>query len=179
MTSYANRTSPVIRGNWVLENIIGTPTPPPPPNTPALDDMVISESLPMRERLAAHREKKSCAVCHVLMDPPGFSLENYDAVGRWRERDGDLPVDASGGLPDGRESVGVEGLENGLLDRPELFARTVAEKLLTYAVGRGIEPIDAPAIRRIVKDAEASNYQFSDIILGIAESVPFTMRKTP
>ena len=179
VTSYANRTSPVIRGNWVLENIIGTPTPPPPPNTPALDDMVISESLPMRERLAAHREKKSCAVCHVLMDPPGFSLENYDAVGRWRERDGDLPVDASGGLPDGRESVGVEGLENGLLDRPELFARTVAEKLLTYAVGRGIEPIDAPSIRRIVKDSEASNYQFSDIILGIAESVPFTMRKTP
>jgi hypothetical protein len=179
VTSYANRTSPVIRGNWILENIIGTPTPPPPPNTPSLDDMVISESLPMRERLAAHREKKSCAVCHVLMDPPGFSLENYDAVGRWREREGELPVDASGGLPDGTESVGVEGLEDGLLERPELFARTVAEKLLIYGVGRGVGYQDAPAVRAIVSEAAASHFKLSDIIIGVVKSVPFTMRKKP
>ncbi|MFC7339258.1 DUF1592 domain-containing protein [Haloferula chungangensis] len=179
VTSYANRTSPVIRGNWILENIIGTPTPPPPPDTPSLDDMVISESLPMRERLAAHREKKSCAVCHVLMDPPGFSLENYDAVGRWRSWEGDLPVDSSGGLPDGTEFSGVEGLEDGLLDRPELFARTVAEKLLIYGVGRGVEYQDAPAVRAIVSEASASNYKLSDIIIGVVKSVPFTMRKKP
>ncbi|MGB6219563.1 DUF1592 domain-containing protein [Haloferula sp.] len=179
VTSYANRTSPVIRGNWILENVLGTPTPPPPPNTPTLDEVVISESLPMRERLAAHREDKSCAACHVLMDPPGFSLENYDAIGRWRSREGDLPVDASGGLPDGTKSVGVEGLEDGLLESPELFARTVAEKLLTYGVGRGIEHRDAPAVRSIVREAAVSNYKLSDIIIGVVKSVPFTMRKKP
>jgi hypothetical protein len=141
--------------------------------------MVISESLPMRERLAAHREEKSCAVCHVLMDPPGFSLENYDAVGRWRELEGDLPVDATGGLPDGTESVGIDGLEEGLLERPELFARTVTEKLLIYGVGRGVEYQDAPAVRAIVSDAAASNYKLSDIIIGVVKSVPFTMRKKP
>ncbi|MEP4076614.1 DUF1592 domain-containing protein [Haloferula sp.] len=179
VTSYANRTSPVIRGNWILENILGTPTPPPPPDVPSLDDEVISASLPMRERLAAHREKKSCAVCHVLMDPPGFSLEHYDAVGRWRSRDGELPVDASGGLPDGTEFTGVEGLEEGFLERPELFARTVAEKLLVYGVGRGIGHQDAPAVRAIVSGAEDSNFKLSDIIIGVVKSVPFTMRKTP
>jgi hypothetical protein len=179
VTSYANRTSPVIRGNWILENILGTPTPPPPPDVPSLDDEVISESLPMRERLAAHREKKTCAACHVLMDPPGFSLEHYDAIGRWRSRDGELAVDASGGLPDGSKFIGVDGLEEGLLGRPELFARTVAEKLLIYGVGRGIEYQDAPAVRAIVSEAAASNYKLSDIIFGVVKSVPFTMRKTP
>jgi hypothetical protein len=179
VTSYANRTSPVIRGNWILENILGTPTPPPPPDVPSLDNEVISASLPMRERLAAHREKKSCAVCHVLMDPPGFSLEHYDAVGRWRTRDGELAVDARGGLPDGTEFTGVEGLEQGLLARPGVFARTVTEKLLTYAVGRGVEGHDAPAIRKIVAQAADSDYRFSELVLGITRSVPFTMRKTP
>jgi len=178
VTSYANRTSPVIRGNWILANILGTPTPPPPADIPALEDAVVSESLPMRERLAVHREDRSCATCHNLMDPIGFSLEQFDAVGRWRTFEGDVPVDASGGLPDGRKFSGIDALERGLLDRPELFARTVTEKLLTYALGRGLEAHDAPAVRRIVRQAAESNYRLSDIILGIAESVPFTMRKT-
>ena len=179
VTSYANRTSPVIRGNWILDKILGTPPPPPPPDIPALDDAVVSASLPMRERLAAHRQKKSCATCHDLMDPVGFSLENYDAVGHWREKDGDVPVDVSGGLPDGQLFNGVDGLEEGLLARRELFARTLTEKLLTYALGRGVEAADAPAVRRILKDSSASDYRFSDIILGIAKSVPFTQRKAP
>jgi hypothetical protein len=179
VTSYAHRTSPVIRGNWILENILGTPTPPPPPDIPMLDDLVVSESLPMRERLAVHREDRSCATCHNLMDPVGFALEHYDAVGRWRERDGDAPVDASGGLPDGQLFSGVDGLEEGLLKRPDLFARTVTEKLLTYALGRGLEAHDAPAVRRILHDSAAAEYRFSDIILGIAESLPFTHRKNP
>ncbi len=113
------------------------------------------------------------------MDPVGFALEHYDAVGRWRERDGDAPVDDSGGLPDGQEFSGADGLEEGLLKRPELFARTVTEKLLTYALGRGLEAQDAPAVRRILHDSAAAEYRFSDIILGIAGSLPFTHRKNP
>ncbi len=178
VTSYANRTSPVIRGNWVLDNILGTPTPPPPADVPSLDDVVVSGSLPMRRRLAKHREDKACATCHNLMDPPGFALEHYDAVGGWRSMEGDTPVDSSGGLPDGQKLSGVEGLEEGLLKRPEVFARTLTEKLLTYALGRGLESYDAPAVRKILRSAEPGGYKFSDIITGICESVPFTMRKT-
>ena len=177
VTSYANRTSPVIRGNWILDNILGTPTPPPPADVPSLDDVVISASLPMRQRLAKHREDKGCASCHNLMDPPGFALEHYDAVGRWRAMEEAFPVDSSGGLPDGQDFSGVEGLENGLLKRPEVFASTVTEKLLTYALGRGLESYDAPAVRKILRAAEPGGYKFSDIITGICESVPFTMRK--
>ncbi len=179
VTSYAHRTSPVIRGNWILENVLGTPTPPPPPDIPALEDAVVSEDLPMRERLAAHREDRSCATCHNLMDPVGFALENYDAVGRWREKEGDAPVDSSGGLPDGQAFSGADGLEEGLLKRPRLFARTVTEKLLTYALGRGLDAHDGPSVRRILRDSAATDHRFSDIILGIARSVPFTHRKTP
>jgi len=180
VTSYANRTSPVIRGNWILENVLGTPTPPPPPDIPALEDAVVDADLPMRERLAVHRADQSCATCHNLMDPIGFSLENFDAVGRWREQESEgSPVDSSGGLPDGQQFTGVDGLEDGLRARPELFARTVCEKLLTYALGRGVESYDAPAVRRILADAEAGGYRLSDIILGITKSVPFTMRKSP
>ena len=178
VTSYANRTSPVIRGNWILDNILGTPTPPPPPDIPALDDAVVDATLPMRQRLAVHRENKSCAVCHNLMDPIGFSLENYDAVGRWRATEGEVPVLASGGLPDGQRFEGIAGLESGLLARPELFARTITEKLLTYALGRGLESYDAPAVRAIVTQAASHNYQFSSIILGVAQSLPFTHRKS-
>ena len=167
----------MIRGNWILENIIGTPTPPPPPNVPALEDTVISAKLPIRERLAAHRENPSCAVCHVLIDPVGFSLENYDAVGRWRDVEDDLPVDATGGFPDGQEFDGADGLEKALLDRPDLFARTITEKLLTFALGRRLEYQDAPAVRQIVREAADANYRFSDIVLGIVKSVPFTMKK--
>ena len=171
VTSYANRTSPVIRGNWVLENILGTPAPPPPPETPSLD-VVVADGLPMRERLAAHSQDRSCATCHNLMDPPGFALEEYDAVGRFLTGE----VDAVGGLPDGRRFTGVDPLEEALVERPELFARTVSEKLLTYAIGRGVEYFDAPALRKVVREA-APEYRLSELILGITKSEPFTHRQ--
>ena len=176
VTSYATRTSPVLRGNWVLENILGTPPPPPPPDVPALEDNKVDDTLSMREKLAEHRANPSCASCHNLMDPVGFALENFDAVGRWREFDSGAPIDVSGGLPDGSEFEGVENLEKGLLERPELFVRTLTEKLLTFALGRGVEPHDAPAVRRIVREARSDDYRFSSLVQGIVNSVPFQMR---
>lgn len=178
VTSYATRTSPVIRGKWILENLLGSPPPPPPDNVPPLEDNTVAADLPVRERLAAHRENVACASCHDLIDPVGLALENFDAVGRWRELELGVPVDASGGLPDGSECIGVEGLEQGLLERPEVFVGTVVEKLLTYALGRGIEPSDAVAVRRIVRSAEADQYRFSSLIVGIVNSEPFRMRTT-
>jgi hypothetical protein len=133
----------------------------------------------MRERLAAHRANPSCASCHDVMDPVGFALENFDAVGRWRTSEENRPIDASGGLPDGSTVSGVAALERGLLQRPELFAGTMAEKLLVFALGRGVEFHDAPAIREIVRRAQADNYRFSSLILSIVNSTPFQMRKSP
>jgi hypothetical protein len=176
VTSYATRTSPVIRGKWILESILGTPPPPPPPNVPALEDSKVSATLPVRERLAAHRAQAACARCHDLIDPVGFALEHFDAVGRWRELEGEQPVDANGSLPDGSEFTGVNGLEQALLERPEWFVRTLTEKLLTFALGRGVEYYDAPAVRRIVRDARDEDYRFSSLILGIVTSTPFQMR---
>jgi hypothetical protein len=176
VTSYATRTSPVLRGKWILDNLLGTPPPPPPENVPALEDNTVSAALPVRERLAQHRADASCAVCHDLIDPVGLSLENFDAVGRWREMEAGQPVDASGGLPDGSRFDGVEGLEEGLLARPELFVGTLAERLLTYALGRGLTTQDAPAIRRIVRDARRDDFRFSSLIVGIVMSPPFRMR---
>ena len=178
VTSYATRTSPVIRGNWVLENIMGTPAKPPLPDVPSLDENKVNASLPMRQRLEQHRANPACASCHNLMDPPGFALENFDAIGRWREYEFGEPVDASGGLPDGNVFVGIENLEDGILQRPELFVRTLSEKLLTFGLGRGVEVYDAPAVRKIVKEAKANDYRFSSVILGIINSVPFQMRAT-
>lgn len=179
VTSYATRTAPTIRGNWILENIVGTPPPPPPPDVPALEDKPLDINLSMRERLAEHRANPNCASCHDIMDPVGFALENFDAVGRWRSFDQGRPIDAAGGLPDGSEFSGVARLEEGLLERPELFVRTLSEKLLTYALGRGVESYDAPAIRQVVRDAKADDYTFSSIILGLVKSVPFQMRAVP
>ncbi|QDU39340.1 hypothetical protein Mal4_36810 [Maioricimonas rarisocia] len=176
VTSYATRTSPVIRGNWILENLVGTPAPPPPADVPALEDNTVAADLPIRERLKQHRADPNCAGCHALMDPVGFSLENFDAIGRWRNLEGEAPVDATGGLPDGSEFEGVEGLEQALLRRPELFAGTVTEKLLTYALGRGLDHHDAPAVRQIVHDAALQDYRFSAIVHGIVRSTPFQMR---
>jgi hypothetical protein len=176
VTSFANRTSPVLRGVWVLGNIYGSPPPPAPPNVPALDEAAVASSLPMRERLAAHRSNPVCASCHTTIDPVGFSLENFDAVGRWREYIGDNPVDVAGGLPGMVEFSGVAGLESGLLSRPELFADTVTKKLMTFALGRGVEYYDAPAIRKIVREAEPNGYRFSSLIMGIVKSTPFQMR---
>jgi hypothetical protein len=176
VTSYATRTSPVIRGKWVLENFLGTPPPPPPANVPTLKENTVSASLPIRERLAEHRSNASCASCHRLIDPVGFSLEQFDAVGRWRTREDGKPVDAAGGLPDGSQFEGVDGLEKALLRRPDLFVRTLTEKLFIFALGRAPEESDAPAIRKIVRDARANNYRFSSLIVGITSSTPFQMR---
>jgi hypothetical protein len=177
VTSYATRTSPVLRGKWVLENLVGAPPPPPLPDVPTLKDNTIAANLSVRERLAEHRANAACASCHNLMDPIGFSLENFDAIGRLRMLDEGQPIDASGGLPDGSTFTGVAGLEAGLLQQPELFVSTLTEKLLTFALGRGVEWYDASAVREIVREARAHDYRFSSIILGIVNSTPFTMRK--
>ena len=179
VTSYATRTSPVIRGVWVLSNLFGAPPPPPLPNVPSLDENAIAASLPMRARLAAHRNNAVCANCHRTIDPVGFSLESFNAIGQWRDHEGDgQPIDVSGALPGIDAFHGVAGLEQGLLSRPGLFAGTLTEKLLTFALGRGVEYYDAPAIRKIVRDAERDRYRFSSIILGIVRSVPFQNRRS-
>lgn len=179
VTSYATRTSPVIRGHWILENLLGSPPPPPPPNVPSLDDATVSATLPIRERLAKHRENPACASCHNVMDPVGFALENFDAIGRWRTMEDRKPVDATGGLPDGWPAVGVSALERGLLERPELFAGAVAEKLLVFALGRGLGPNDAPAVRAIARRAATAEFRWSALILGVVNSTPFQNRRTP
>jgi len=178
VTSYATRTSPVIRGHWILDNLLGAPPPPPPPNVPALEESSVDAGLPMRERLAQHRANAACASCHDVMDPVGFALENFDAVGRWRETENGHPVDASGGLPDGSTFVGVDALEQALLNRPRLFVGTFVEKLLTFALGRGIETYDAPAVRRIVREAEQDDFRMSSVIEAVVQSRPFQMRMT-
>ena len=177
VTSYATRTSPVIRGKWVLDNILGAPPPPPPTNVPLLEENSVNAALPMRERLNQHRSNPVCASCHTTIDPVGFTLENFDAVGRRRDHHADSGViDASGGLPGVGELDGVAGLEAGLLSRPKLFAGRITEKLLTFALGRGVEYYDAAAIRQILREAEPDDYRFSSLILGIVNSVPFQMR---
>jgi hypothetical protein len=178
VSSYATRTSPVLRGVWVLSNVVGAPPPPPLPNVPALDGNVPA-NLPVRERMAAHRANPVCANCHRTIDPVGFALENFDAVGRWRENEGDSgAIDVSGALPGIGDVRGVAGLEDALLQRPDLFAATLTEKLLTFALGRGVEYYDAPAVRKILREAQPAGYRFSSLILGIVNSAPFQMRRS-
>ena len=180
VTSYANRTSPVNRGKWVLENILGTPPPPPPPDVPELETGGGGESLSMREAMEQHRANPVCASCHRLMDPLGLSLENFDAVGQWRDQSQTKRmIDSSGELPDGTAFDGPAGLKTALLKHPDRFVTTVTEKLMTYALGRGVEYFDAPAIRAIVREAENNNYRLSALIKGVAESAPFRMRRSP
>lgn len=180
VTSYATRTSPVIRGKWVLDNILGAPPQPPPAFVPALKESNADagKTLSMRERIAQHRADPACSGCHNVMDPLGLAFENYDAVGRWRTNEDNNPIDVSGGLPDGTKVQGVAELQKALLARPEIFVTTVSEKLLTYALGRGVEYYDAPAVRAVVRDARARNYQFSSLITGIVASTPFQMRRS-
>jgi hypothetical protein len=147
---------------------------------PALKENTgVGKPLPIRERLAEHRKNPACSGCHQLMDPVGFSLENFDAVGRWRTVDEGTRIDASGSLPDGSKFTGVAGLQRAILARPELFATTLTEKLLTYSLGRGVEYYDEPAVRKIVRDAQEQNYRFSALVLGIVNSAPFQMRRSP
>ncbi|HET9468367.1 MAG TPA: DUF1592 domain-containing protein, partial [Vicinamibacterales bacterium] len=180
VTSYPNRTSPVVRGKWILENLLGTPLPPPPPDVPALVEKPNpgDEKQPMRARIAQHRENPVCASCHATMDPLGLSLENFDMVGRWREVDEALiPIDASGVLPDGTTFDGPSGLRRVILNDPDRFVRTVTEKMLIYALGRGLEHYDMPAVRKIASDAAKQKYRASSLILGIVNSRPFLMRR--
>jgi mono/diheme cytochrome c family protein len=177
-TSRANRTSPVIRGKWILENILGTPPPPPPANVPELkDERDPTKVLPMREQMTQHRSNPACASCHAQMDELGFALENFDAIGEWRDIDAaGSPIDASAKLPDGTTFTGPAELRKVLLNHSDDFLTTLTEKLLTYALGRGLEAADAPAIRRIKREAARSNYTFSALIHGIVTSTPFQMR---
>ena len=180
VTGYATRTSPVVRGKWVLENLLGTPPPPPPPNVPPLSEEKSDAVLSMRERMVQHRRNPVCAACHAMMDPVGLSLENFDAIGRWRAlTDGFAPIDASGALPDGTAFDGVAGLRQALVSRGDQFVRTLTEKLLTYGLGRAVEYYDQPAVRAIERQAAQDDYRFSSLVLGIVKSTPFQMRRPP
>lgn len=179
VTSLATRTSPVVRGKWVLENILGTPPPPPPPDVPALPDRVDSgEVTSMRTRMESHRANPVCASCHSRMDPLGFALEHFDAVGRWRDHEADIPIDDSGVLPDGTSFDGLPALREVLFERRSEFVTTVAEKLLIYALGRGVEYYDQPAIRAIVRAARQDDYRWSALVLALVRSEPFQMRRS-
>ncbi len=178
VTSFATRTSPVVRGNWVLGNLLGVPPPPPPPDVPDLPEAkIVAKELPMRERLSAHRDNPACSGCHRLMDPVGFALENYDAIGRWRTVDAGFPIDASGELWDGTALGGVRELESAMLARPELFLTTLTEKLLVFGTGRGVTATDAPAVRAILRRAGADDYRLSSLIQAVVASDPFQMRR--
>jgi uncharacterized protein DUF1592/uncharacterized protein DUF1588/uncharacterized protein DUF1585/uncharacterized protein DUF1587/uncharacterized protein DUF1595/cytochrome c len=180
ITSYANRTSPVNRGKWVLENLLSAPPPPPPPNVPALktEGNDTGKTLTMREAMVQHRVNPTCASCHARMDPIGFAMENFDPVGRWRDRDAGNPIDASGLFPDGVKFDGMAGLKSALLSHPAEFVSTVTEKLLMYGLGRNVQYFDQPAVRAIVKEGARNNYTFASLVLGVVKSAPFQMRET-
>jgi len=181
VTSYPGRTSPVLRGKWLLDNLLGTPPPPPPPNVPILPDAEAGQ-LPasIRERLAQHRADPVCSSCHTVIDPLGFALENFDVIGAWREFDEvGNPVDPNGNYPGGVEFAGFADLRDWMLDRPDRFAHTLIEKLMTYALGRRVEYYDQPVIRQIVRQAAADNYRWSSIVLGIVQSPPFLQSMAP
>jgi mono/diheme cytochrome c family protein len=178
VTSHANRTSPVVRGKWILENVLGTPAPPPPPNVPPLEEKPTKgKVLTVRERMAQHRANPTCASCHKLIDPLGFALENFDAVGRWRTLESGTPIDSTGTLPDGVAFESLVEFRELLLGRSDLFVTTMTEKLLIYALGRGLEYYDAPTVRAITRAAARDDYRFSALILGVVNSTPFQMRR--
>jgi len=178
LTSYSTRTSPVLRGKYVLENLLASPPPPPPPNVPSLktEGATAGEQLTMRQAMEQHRANPACASCHARMDPIGFAMENFDAVGRWRTNDGGQPLNVVAALPDGTKFDGMIGLKQALLKDPDRFAAAVAEKLLMYAVGRNVQYYDAPALRPIVRASASDKYRFTTLVLGVVKSVPFQMR---
>ena len=176
VTSAGNRTSPVKRGKWILENLLGAPVPQPPPGVETnLAESTAPGAAPtsVRQRLEQHRANPSCASCHAVMDPVGFSLEHFDLIGKWRDADGGVPVNASGRLADGTALDGPASLRKALLDRGDAVAATATEKLLTYAVGRRVEHFDMPAVRAIVRDAARNDYRFASLVTGIVKSAPF------
>jgi hypothetical protein len=178
VTSYTTRTSPTIRGKWLLENILAAPPPAPPANVPALDESAGKNGKPrtVREMLEAHRANPTCASCHARMDPLGFSLENFDAIGQWRTTDGGNPIDTSGVLLDGTKVNGPRALQQALLAQKAQFGTAVAEKLLTYMLGRGLEYYDEPTVRAVQRAAAADDYRWSSVVSAIVKSAPFQMR---
>jgi hypothetical protein len=182
VSSHTDRTSPVVRGKWVLTELLGVPPPAPPADVPALEEVDAEGKMTLRERTEAHRANPVCASCHVVMDPIGFALENFDAVGAWRDLEngrGSHPIDATGRLADGTEVSGPIDLRRELVRNPSLFVATMAEKLMIYALGRGMVASDLPVVRQIVRDAAAEDYRFSSLILGVVNSAPFQMRAKP
>jgi hypothetical protein len=178
LTSYPRRTSPVLRGKWVLEEILGAPTPPPPANAGGLPaDDAPRRGQTFRQRLEQHREKPECATCHSRMDPIGFGMENYDAIGRWREKISDGPVDATAVLSTGEKIDGPIDIKQHILQRKEEFVRHMTEKMLAYALGRGLEPYDIPTVRDITKAVAKDGYRSSTMIREIVRSYPFQYRK--
>jgi len=178
VTAYPNRTAPTIRGKWVLEQLLGTPPPPPPANVPFLKEDATHSKLSMRQRMTEHATSPSCAVCHKIMDPIGFALENFDGLGKWRELGGDSgtePIDSAGTLPDGTAFDGPAGLRDVLLQRRDLFVENFVERLLTYSLGRGVEEYDRPIIRKIARETAPDDYRWSSIILSIVKTKPFQM----
>jgi hypothetical protein len=180
VTSYAHRTSVVLRGKWVLETLLGAPPPPPPPNVPPLkENDAKTKPTSLRERMEQHRSNPVCASCHASMDPLGFALENFDATGRWRETDSGAPINVAVALPDGTKIDGPKAFRGALAGRSDEFIRTVTEKLLTYALGRGLDYHDAPTVRQLVRDAARDGYRWSSLLLGIVKSPPFQMQRAP
>jgi hypothetical protein len=179
VTSYPTRTSPVIRGKWILENVLGAAPPPPPPDVPQLEEKSAGSPKNLREQLEKHRANAGCAGCHSRMDPLGFALENYDSTGKFRTSDSGGEIDASGALPNGQMVRGPGDLKKVMMDRRDQFIETLAERLLTYSLGRGVDYYDEPAVRQIRRNAAKNDYQFSSLVMSVVDSVPFQMRRTP
>ena len=177
VTSNANRTSPVQRGKWILQNLLGSPPPLPPPNVPPLkENSGEAAATSVRERMEQHRSNPVCGGCHKIMDPIGLALENFDGVGAWRDKDAGVKIDASGQLVDGTKVEGPASLRKALMDRPEAFVGTLTEKLLMYGIGRETHYYDMPVVRAVMREAERDRYRFSDLVLGIVKSAPFQMK---
>ena len=179
LTSHTTKTSPILRGKWILDSLLNSPPPPPPPGVPPLDESAPNgQKLTTRQQIERHRSNSVCASCHARMDPLGFALENFDVIGRWRTSDDGGEIDSSAKLPNGTNFSGLQGLKQYLLSRPEIFAEATATRLLTYALGRELDARDQPAIREMLRETEAKRYRFQDLITAVVKSVPFQMRQT-